>query len=320
MDDSPFDTDPNLWNAPRPASVPPPIPVAEVLAPAMAWRMGFTPPPRVWPVFVAFGLYFAGQIVLGLIIGIYMTVTRGGFDPALLFEDLDMVLLLLGGAVMSAGLAGFGAGILSPVPMRERLGLGRARGGLVIWIVAPVATYAISLGFVSMLSALQLEKWIGEIGTIDNLIAPAPLWKQLFALLVIALGAGLGEEVLFRGYMQRRLTQRIGAGWSILIVSTLFGFAHANIVQTPFAFLLGLFVGLLAYRTDSIWPAIWCHAFSNLMAVMVSMFLPDYPPTIDLLIVLGCMMMVGVGVLSVLWSTRPINDAGGAPVRGRSMG
>src|SRR6185436_709397 len=86
------------------------------------------------------------------------------------------------------------------------------------------------------------------------------------------------EEVLFRGWLFRQLTRH--SGWSpvpaLLVSSLMFGLAHVSnltYVMEPWALATatsaaaaGLLFGWLAWRWDSLWPAIGLHACMNLSA------------------------------------------------------
>lgn len=75
--------------------------------------------------------------------------------------------------------------------------------------------------------------------------------------------APFGEEILFRGFLLQNF-KRYGVRFAIIFSAILFGIYHGNIVQTPFAFILGL---LLGYITVSygLKYAIAVHIFNNMV-------------------------------------------------------
>ena len=120
---------------------------------------------------------------------------------------------------------------------------------------------------------------------------PTGLILGVFVLTVLP---ALLEEMLFRGYVLRMLMQ-FGEGKAIVISSILFGFMHGNVVQIPFAFLLGLAMGFLTVRTRSIWPAVALHFFTNFLSVILQYFTMDLSdPRIASLIILGVYLVVGL--------------------------
>src|SRR5262249_44506433 len=68
---------------------------------------------------------------------------------------------------------------------------------------------------------------------------------------------------LFRGYLQRRLLQRWHPAVAILVTSALFAIYHGNLPQIIVAFVMGIWLGVIAWRTGSIWPTMICHGFWN---------------------------------------------------------
>lgn len=59
------------------------------------------------------------------------------------------------------------------------------------------------------------------------------------------------------------MLKKYGKGFAVLAVSIIFGIMHGNIVQIVFAFLVGLILGYVTVKTDSIVPAILIHGFNN---------------------------------------------------------
>jgi membrane protease YdiL (CAAX protease family) len=103
---------------------------------------------------------------------------------------------------------------------------------------------------------------------LDRLMAGARLWQ----LLLIAIAAGLGEELLFRGLLQAGLAYLLPTGWalvgSLLIGSVLFGLCH-YLSHTYFvlATLAGLYFGLLMLISGSLLPSIIAHALYDFVAL-----------------------------------------------------
>lgn len=93
---------------------------------------------------------------------------------------------------------------------------------------------------------------------------------------VIALGAPLVEELVFRGAILRALLRWKSNPWvGIIISSVLFAASHMNPVQMPHAFLVGLLLGWMYYRTDSIVPGVVYHWVNNTVAYVLYQFYPN---------------------------------------------
>lgn len=75
--------------------------------------------------------------------------------------------------------------------------------------------------------------------------------------------APIGEEILFRGYVLRSL-RPYGKRFAVLGSAVLFGLFHGNLLQTPYAILMGLVLGYVAVEYSVIW-SIALHMFNNLV-------------------------------------------------------
>jgi len=75
--------------------------------------------------------------------------------------------------------------------------------------------------------------------------------------------APIWEELLFRGYVLRSL-QPYGRRFAVWGSAILFGLFHGNLLQTPYALLMGLVLGYVALEYSIHW-AVVLHMFNNLV-------------------------------------------------------
>lgn len=75
--------------------------------------------------------------------------------------------------------------------------------------------------------------------------------------------APVTEELLFRGLLQREL-QPYGKKFAIFCSAFTFGIFHGNILQTPYAFLVGLVLGYVAMEYSIGWAMV-LHMINNLV-------------------------------------------------------
>lgn len=87
----------------------------------------------------------------------------------------------------------------------------------------------------------------------------------LALILVVAVGAASGEELLFRGWLLRSLERELAPGWAIAIVTCLFAAAHTDPQHALAVLPASLWWTLLTWRTGSIWPAWLGHLLVNLV-------------------------------------------------------
>lgn len=107
----------------------------------------------------------------------------------------------------------------------------------------------------------------------------------LFLCLVVV--APLFEEYLFRGFCLMSL-RRYGNWFAIFISSLLFAFMHGNLLQGAGAFFIGLVLGYLAVRTDSIAYPILFHSINNLLSFLLLLDQPIWFTAILLVVILSC--------------------------------
>ena len=75
--------------------------------------------------------------------------------------------------------------------------------------------------------------------------------------------APVWEELLFRGYILRTL-RPFGKRFAVLSSAILFGLFHGNLLQTPYALLMGLVLGYVTVEYSIGW-AVLLHMFNNLV-------------------------------------------------------
>jgi len=91
----------------------------------------------------------------------------------------------------------------------------------------------------------------------------------LVNLLMIGVIAAVGEELIFRGLIQRLMTQMLkNPHVAILITALLFSAFHFQFFSFLPRFILGLILGYLMYYGQSIWYPILAHFVNNAMGVI----------------------------------------------------
>lgn len=88
-------------------------------------------------------------------------------------------------------------------------------------------------------------------------------------LLIIALLAGLAEELFFRGWLQTVLVARFGLLAGLLLASLLFGLAHyLSMEYALYALLTGLYLGVIFYLTGNLYLLMGMHTFYDFVALL----------------------------------------------------
>jgi membrane protease YdiL (CAAX protease family) len=226
--------------------------------------------PRVWTVFVAFTVALvgaiAGQVAAGMVLAVWLLVSGtppNELQPQLsaLVTDPWAFMAIAGLSQLTIGLAAIIPAWLSPEPARVRLGL--VKPALPIWaylivLIGTLVPFALAIGSVYLVAQL-----VPSISGAEDLYQKMTLAVAVPWVLFIAIVPGFTEELFFRGYIQRRLLARWRPSLAILLTSLLFAVMHIDPHHVALALILGVWLGVLAWRTGSVWPGMLCHAFVN---------------------------------------------------------
>lgn len=127
-----------------------------------------------------------------------------------------------------------------------------------------------------LLATLSLAVVLEPLSTLLLKLLPMPAWFEeifnqsftpsvtTFVLAVII--APLCEEVLMRGVILRGLLTSMPPKKAIIWSSFFFALIHFNPWQALPAFIIGLVLGWMYWKTRSIWPCIFIHFVNNLFA------------------------------------------------------
>ena len=113
-------------------------------------------------------------------------------------------------------------------------------------------------------------------------LTSGPIWSSF---LVVAIFAPIFEEWLCRGMVLRGLLTKMKPVWAIVISAAFFAIIHANPWQALNAFLIGLVMGYVYYKTGSLLLTMLIHFINNGTSVVLSNIesLKDYDYWIDIL-------------------------------------
>lgn len=233
--------------------------------------------PRLWSVLAIWFLAIVtGQLVarmayiaVGIAVGFVMGVQ--GADPMMIqarFQELiqqpmPALLLALLPYQLGIGLIAMLAAWKSAEPTRQRLGLvppsGRSwgRGRLLM-----LAAFAMSAAFTTLIG---VTLWLGgpPADPISATIKEGSWWTITLVTVMLSTIPAIVEEILFRGYIQRRLLQRWSPAVAIMTTTLLFALTHNSLQQIIAVVPLGLITGILACRTNSVKPGMFVHAVYN---------------------------------------------------------
>ena len=137
-----------------------------------------------------------------------------------------------------------------------------------IYIMIYVSTYILGNFILELLikifpNILENYSQFGAILSVDN------LW---LSIITIALLPAVFEELLFRGVIFTSFNKKYGAYVAIIISALLFGIYHMNWVQGIYAFVFGLTLAYIYFKSNSLFVPIILHFMNNLMSVLLDYF------------------------------------------------
>jgi membrane protease YdiL (CAAX protease family) len=137
---------------------------------------------------------------------------------------------------------------------------------VLVVVVLTIGLLALSHALDQLINVLDLRA-TSNLARLDRAVAGEPESSWIWMLLGLALAPGIGEEIFFRGLVQRGLGPWLGRAGALLATSAAFGAIHRDPVHSAGAFFLGLYLGLVADRTGGTRAAIGCHVLNNMAAV-----------------------------------------------------
>lgn len=302
---------------PNPYASPAPL-LAENEASPAPFQASPSGRPRVWTVFVAFLAALGGTIafsIVGAVIVVLWYFAAGGAPgdlprelPAFVTQPPQFI-LLAAFSQLAILLAAIVPAWLSPQPLKLRLGMTNPRLPPWHW---PVLVFGGVIPFAfGMFCAIAVSWVIAPDESVTSLYEQMTPAMAIPFIFFIAVFPGLNEEMLFRGYMQRRLLERWSPWVAILIASALFALLHIMPHPVALAFPVGIWLGVLAWRTNSTWPGIVSHAlFNGLWNVYVIgsrlEYLPDPMPIWFQVIFFGSAGICFLASLVLLQRMKPV--------------
>lgn len=111
---------------------------------------------------------------------------------------------------------------------------------------------------------------------IQEMMAIKDAKSVFFVIGVVIILAPFIEELIFRGFFQRVLEYRLKNVTKAVLFSALtFAIVHFNPWWAIQIYLIGLFLGYVAWRTGSIWVSFLLHAMNNGIAVWFANLSPE---------------------------------------------
>ena len=139
-----------------------------------------------------------------------------------------------------------------------------------------INTIIFSIGVIILFDALdrvihQIVPAPDYIIDLGKIMQPESNLGLIFLFLAVVVMAPIGEEIVFRGFLQKFLEEH----WkdvtkAIIFTSLFYAMIHFNPYWTIQIYLLSVILGFLSWKTKSIIPSIILHSINNGMAFMLT--------------------------------------------------
>jgi membrane protease YdiL (CAAX protease family) len=192
------------------------------------------------------------------------------------------VALAIGPMVLLTPLAACAAGYALLMRRGPRLSLrdvgltkpNRVPVGLLLWVPLAVVSAALTTG-----AALGAASLLGLGEGADGSSTPASSGLvadlPLPAGITIALGSVLlfpfVEEVLFRGMLHGALSRRVAPWAAVVLSAVVFSLVHVAPLMMPYTLVLGLWLGWLHRRYESVVPSLVLHCCNNGLVAVIAL-------------------------------------------------
>ena len=205
-----------------------------------------------------FSAFFAGAVVLGV----------GLSNPEEPQQTYTFISFIIGQGFMLVPLLWFLRTRKEPIVERLRIR----------FISSDVIISTIYLSFGIIILSDELDRVIqvflpapDYILDLNGLLQPESITGFILLFTAVVIVAPLGEELLFRGFLQQVLEKH----WkditrAVLVTALLFAMIHMNPYWFIQIYILGILLGFLAWKTNSVIPPLILHGINNGMAMFFS--------------------------------------------------
>ncbi len=143
----------------------------------------------------------------------------------------------------------------------------------IMFFAYPVAVF-LNFIMLAMVTSISEAMPVG-VPIPDNFI------DYIIGLFVVAITPGICEEVMFRGTLQSAYS-KLGEKKGLIITSVLFGIFHFNLLNFLGPIFLGLVLGIILIKTNSLYGSILGHVLNNGFAMTIGYLLLKLTKNIEL--------------------------------------
>jgi membrane protease YdiL (CAAX protease family) len=226
-------------------------------------------------------IYYAAQAIVSFIIGIIAAfpiigeiLSAGNLDLTQMLEETARAVIPLVPLILLCAVA-------VTVPLYYLIYRNRKQELLAFISVRSIGAVSIPVLIIFGISMNFIVEWL--LSLVGGLELFAPVFEKygeltqyitggnfILSLLAVGIVAPVFEEILFRGLIFGELRKVTQVRAALFIQAVLFGVYHLDIIQGSYAFLIGILLGYVYYRSNSILAPIIVHAAVNTTSIILS--------------------------------------------------
>lgn len=152
--------------------------------------------------------------------------------------------------------------------IKMTFGLDKAKKGTILRsIFIMLMLYPVAIA-INVLFLNLITKFIPMPENLNSVPLPVSFGGLIVSVLLFAILPGIFEELIFRGILYRAFDV-FKPVYRILLTGFLFGLFHFNPYNFIGPFILGLVLGYMRYKSNSIVPSMFGHATNNTIAMIL---------------------------------------------------
>jgi len=208
------------------------------------------------------------MITASIVGGVVITI-RDGLDPGASIQVVESFFLeyelwfdLLKSVILIAIFTLMWRKIRVKIPKYEN---NKAKAPVVILTVLAF----VGLNY-ALISLLEISTLMQHFPSYEEIVEVLSSGSFLVRILAVGIAGPIVEELVCRGIVLNRLLSWMSKWVAVLVGSALFGLIHFNLLQSLYAFLLGIAFSVLYLRYRNLWLPIIGHIAFNLANVILA--------------------------------------------------
>lgn len=165
-------------------------------------------------------------------------------------------------------------------------------------LFAPLVLVGVGISGFANIITNNIAAYFDSFGihiTAPDLNYPEGVFGFALSFIAVAVVPGLVEEFATRG-MVMGAAQEFGKDYALITSAVFFALMHGNLVQIPFAFIMGIILGFAVIKTGSLVTGMAIHFLNNAISITMSYMMEN----IGSIIIQNLIFLVYIGICSVL--------------------